>query len=106
MYLDNIYRATGRLGSDPELKELAAGEVINFSIAVSNGKEKEPTWINCYCWNETAQRISQFFKKGDLISVMGPLTPDSYTRGDVKINKIKCNVREFGFVPRNVSADS
>lgn len=106
MYLDNVYQATGRLGRDPELKETTSGNVVNFSIAVSNGRDKdgndkEPTWIDCYCWSEKADKIAQWFKKGSLIKVMGPLTPDTYTRGDMKISKPKLNVREFGFVPRN-----
>ncbi len=97
----NWYTGIGRLGSDPEKKELTTSTVVNFSIAVPEGKDKDPNWVECYGWNEVADQISNTFKKGDLIMVGGPLKENVFMRGDTKVSKLKVNVQKWWFVPRN-----
>lgn len=61
----------GRLGKDAELKELGEGKkVLNFSIAVDDGKDKPPVWIDCARWSEKTG-ILPYLKKGTQVAVSG-----------------------------------
>ena len=61
----------GRLGHDVSIhytsEEMAVGR---FSMALDNGKDKKPTWINCVAFGKTAENIDRFFKKGNRIAVI------------------------------------
>lgn len=77
----------GRLTFNPELKTTSNGiSVINFQIAVdrsvSKGKERQSDFIDCQAWRNTAEFISKYFKKGNMIAVEGSIQTDSYTDKD------------------------
>lgn len=50
----------GNVGKDAELRTTQSGEkVLNFSLAVDNGKSKDgtkrdPTWFDCSIWGKRA----------------------------------------------------
>ena len=72
---------TGRNTKDLELKQLTSGtSVIEFSIAVKRPfKNDESDFINCVAFSKTAETISRYVKKGDLIGIEGRLQTRSYT---------------------------
>lgn len=60
----------GNLGKDAELKELDGGKkVMNFSIAVPDGKDKT-LWIDCAKWSEKTA-ILPYLLKGTKVAVTG-----------------------------------
>ncbi len=60
----------GNLGKDAELKELDGGKkVINFSIAVPDGKDKT-LWIDCANWSEKTA-VLPYLLKGTKVAVTG-----------------------------------
>lgn len=63
----------GRLGKPAELKTLEGGkQVINFSIAVDDGKDRPPIWIDCARWSEKAG-ILPYLLKGTQVAVSGTI---------------------------------
>lgn len=61
----------GNLGKDAELKELDGGKkVINFSIAVPDGKDRPPIWIDCAKWSEKTG-ILPYLLRGVKVAVSG-----------------------------------
>lgn len=71
----------GRLGKDPELKELGGGKCVgNFSIAFDQGwgDNKTTIWLSVTVWNKTANFVFDNFKKGDGILVIGELKQDEW----------------------------
>ena len=75
----------GRSVSDVELKQTSSGKsVVEFSIAVkrdfksANG-EYESDFFNCVSYGKTAELISKYVNKGDLIGVEGRLQTRNYT---------------------------
>lgn len=77
----------GRLTFDPELKKTPNGtSVINFQIAVdrsvTKGKERQSDFIDCQAWRNTAEFVSKYFKKGNMIAVEGSIQTNSYTDKD------------------------
>ena len=69
----------GRLTRDPELKYTASGNVpvVSFSIAVDrnyigNG-ERVTDFIDIVAWRGTAEFVSKWFSKGQMIVVVGSI---------------------------------
>ena len=74
----NLVVLTGRLTADPELKTTPNGiSVCTFGIAVDraykNGEEKQTDFINIVAWRKTAEFISKYFKKGNVIGIEGSI---------------------------------
>ena len=75
----------GRNTKDIELKQTRSGtSVVEFTIAVkrdyktANG-EYESDFLNCVSFNKTAELISRYVKKGDMIGIEGKLQTRNYT---------------------------
>ena len=74
----------GRLTADPELKQTANGiPVLSFSIAVdrsyaARGTERQTDFINIVAWRQTAEFISRYFTKGQMIALEGSIQTRSY----------------------------
>ena len=77
----------GRLTADPELKNTAGGTpYCRFSVAVDrpfkSGDEKITDFISCVAWRQTAEFVSRYFTKGQMIALVGWLQTGSYTNRD------------------------
>ena len=90
-------QVVGRIGRDLSVKELGSGKkVLNFSVASSEGKEKT-TWIEVMAWEKTAELISKFFTKGDMIALSGYLQDNSYEKNGVTVKGLKMVASQFAF---------
>lgn len=76
---------TGRNTKEIELRQLTSGtSAIEFSIAVkrafknANG-EYESDFFNCIAFKNTAELISRYVKKGDMLGIVGRLQTRNYT---------------------------
>lgn len=75
----------GNITKDIELKQTPSGkDVASFSIAVNRKKsardgEKQADFFKIVAWDKTANFVSQWFKKGDPILVVGKMQNRSYT---------------------------
>ena len=77
---------TGRLTADPELRQTQSGiSSCRFNVAVNRRvKDKttgryEADFVSCTAWRQTAEFVSRYFGKGDMIAVEGSLRTGSYT---------------------------
>ena len=94
----------GRLSQDPELKRSESNNSIcRFSIAVDN-RTKNPdgsrgaAFVPCVCFQQTADNVVKYTKKGSLIGVEGRLNQRSFQRTDgVKVNvlEVVCDTVRF-----------
>lgn len=75
---------TGRLTANPDSKVTQSGTAVaTFTLAVQrnfkNGSgEYDADFINCVAWRGTADFISRFFEKGQLITIVGTLQSRSF----------------------------
>mgnify|MGYP000169619046 FL=1 len=76
----------GRLGRDPELKQVGQNQVCKLAVATSERwndqsgqRQEKTTWHNVEFWGKQAENVAKFFKKGDEIFVMGDVTSDEWT---------------------------
>lgn len=69
----------GRLTADPELRTTQSGlSVTSFTVAVDRrfqkqGEEKQTDFINCVAWRSTADFVTRYFKKGQMIALQGSI---------------------------------
>ena len=66
----------GRFTKDPELRSTPQSvSVCNFRLAVTrnykSGGNYESDFIDCVAWRNTAEFVSKYFKKGNLVCVEG-----------------------------------
>ncbi len=82
----------GRLGKDPEVRNLENGaSVANFTLATSEsykdkttGEKKEITeWHNIVLWRGLAEIAAKYLHKGDMIYVEGRLRTRSWEKEGV-----------------------
>ncbi|MBQ3970460.1 MAG: single-stranded DNA-binding protein [Clostridia bacterium] len=81
----NVVTLMGRLTADPELRTTTSGlSVCRFTVAVDRnyakaGTERQADFINCVAWRQTAEFVSRYFVKGQLIALDGSIQTGSYT---------------------------
>ena len=80
----------GRFTRDPELRSTPQGvSTCAFSIAVDRnfvrqGEERKADFINCVAWRQTAEFISKYFKKGNMVAIEGSIQTRSWDDQDGK----------------------
>jgi single-strand DNA-binding protein len=71
----NEIHLIGRVGSDPESKQIGENKAATFSLAWNKkkGDQQKTTWFRVTAWRQTADIVEKFVKKGDLLHVVGEL---------------------------------
>ena len=78
----------GRLTRDPELRKTNSGaSVCSFTLAVDSRQknadgEKESIFIGCNVFNNAADIVFKFVRKGSLVGVIGRLNQRRFVRKD------------------------
>lgn len=74
----------GRLTADPELRTTGNGiSVTGFTVAVDRnyqrqGQERQTDFIGVVAWRQTAEFVSRYFRKGQMIAVQGSIQTRNY----------------------------
>ena len=73
----NVCTLMGRFVYTPEIHETTNNvKYTNFTLAVERDIKrdgKDVDFIECQAWRDTAEFVTKYFKKGDLIAVTGRL---------------------------------
>ena len=78
----NRHQCIGRLGQDPELKQLTGGNaVVNLRVACGNSwknkqtgqKEERTEWINYVAFGKLAEIMAKYLRKGSKVYLDGEL---------------------------------
>ena len=94
----------GRLTRDPELKTTNSGtSVCSFTVAVDNRQKnsdgtKSTSFIPCTAFQQAADNMSKFLKKGSLVGIVGRLNQRSYLNKDnikVTVIEVLCDNVQF-----------
>jgi len=90
----------GNTTTDIEVKKTQNGKsVASFTLAVSQGKDKPSDFIKCVAWENTAELLSQYVKKGHKVAVIGKVSTRSYEDKDgKKFYVTEILVREIEFL--------
>ena len=83
---------TGRIGHDIDLKKTNTGNsMVKLRLAVRVNKD-QTDWHSVTAWDNTADKLSQYAHKGDLIIIEGRLTKrtvDEKTYTDIVASRIE-----------------
>lgn len=93
----------GRLVRDPELRRTASGiPVATFTVAVDNrvksNNEKSASFIPCVVWNQAADNVAKYTRKGSLVGIDGRIVQRTYDKkegGRASIVEIVCDSVQF-----------
>lgn len=75
----------GNITKDIELRQSNSGKfVVEFSIAINNGKDQQGNelpadFINCTAWNKTAEVLSKYATKGTKVGIEGAMKTQTWT---------------------------
>lgn len=68
----------GRTTNDITLKKTQSGKsVCSFTLAV-DGRNNSADFINCVAWNQTAELLATYVKKGHLLGLEGRISTRNY----------------------------
>lgn len=102
----NSVNLVGRLGDDPEIRYTQDGTAIaTFSLAVSRGRD-ETDWVDVTCWEQQAETVSQYVRKGHLVAVSGRLRQEKWeTDAGEKRSKLGVVAQRVDFLtPKDAAA--
>ena len=83
----------GRLTADPELRHTPNNiPVTTFTLAVErsyakSGEQRQADFIDIVAWRHTAEFVSRYFRKGQLVAVEGSIQTRTYTDKEGKKRK-------------------
>lgn len=93
-----------RIANDPELKTLESGKkVTNITLAVPRSFKNadgvyETDFINTTVWENIANSICDYCKKGDLVGIKGRLQTDTYEKDGKNITKLNVIAEKVSFL--------
>ena len=105
----------GRLGADPEIKQMVNGKsVARLSLATSNtwkdkntGEKKEKTeWHRVVFFGRPAEIIDQYVKKGQELYVEGSLSTSKYEKDGIERYTTNIIGSSFNFISGSGGASS
>jgi len=95
----------GRLGQDPDCKQVGDSLVANFSVATNeywkdkSGEKQERTeWHKIVCWNQQAELAQAFLKSGSQVYLEGKIQTRQWENKEGEkryTTEIKVNVIQF-----------
>jgi single-strand DNA-binding protein len=79
----NSITITGNLGKDSEMKILPDGtQILSFSVADSQGKDKASIWWNCSLFGKRADSLQAYLNKGQTVTVIGSVSEREWADKD------------------------
>lgn len=78
---------TGRITKEPEIKTIGGKTLAQFTVAKgegkdTDGKDKEPEWVNCKVWEKTAEYVQNYAHTGDFVLVEGRTKIETWQKPD------------------------
>ena len=96
----NNFTFAGQLGRDAVVHQHNGEQVINYSVAIDQGKDKDgrdnpPIWVNCSDWRPpgASVKVAEYLKKGQSVTVSGRATVAMYkTKEGLPAAELRCRV--------------
>ena len=98
----NKFLVAGHLTADPEMQNIGDNRLCKFTIACDHPKRKEQDdhetdFFNCVAWNRNGDTIISYFKKGDMITIVGEVHINRYEKNGQKRSVTEVKVEEIHF---------
>lgn len=100
----------GRLTADPEIKITENAKYCRFCLAVQRPKKKgdtaETDFFHCKAWNGVADVVAQWYRKGDMMMLVGSMRNHRYEKNGEKRIATEVIVREIHFTGNKRNSQS
>ena len=98
----NKFLVAGHLTADPEMQNIGDNRLCKFTIACDRPKRKgqddhETDFFNCVAWNRNGDTIVSWFRKGDMITIVGEVHINRYEKDGQKRSATEVKVEEIHF---------
>ena len=96
----------GRLGDDPQMRQVGDTNVVSFSVAETSsrkGADGKPitNWFRCSAWRGLGETCAKYLHKGDGITIVGDLVQRSYKdKNGVDRQSLEVTVTDMAFGSR------
>lgn len=82
----NEVRLIGRVGRDPESKQVGGKTVVNFSVATSygSGDNQHTEWHSVTAWEKLGEIAQKILHKGDRVFIGGRISYNIVGEGEAK----------------------
>jgi single-strand DNA-binding protein len=106
----NILCATGRTGSDAELRYTPSNVAVcqfNFALQSGYGDNRKTTWLRCSVFGTKAEKVQPLIRKGGLLAITGEITLNEYVGKDgVKKSSLECRVVDVTLLDKRADSDN
>lgn len=100
----------GRLTADPEIKTTGNAKYCRFCLAVQRPKKKgetaETDFFHCKAWNGVADVVTQWYRKGDMMMLVGSMRNHRYEKNGEKRIATEVIAREIHFTGNKRNSQS
>jgi single-strand DNA-binding protein len=99
--MSNNISFVGRLGSDPELKNVGDYTVLELNVANNRGfgDKKITNWFRCTIWGSRGEKLQSFLSKGKQVFITGELSLRKFTGNDgVEKTSAEVKVDQLDFI--------
>ncbi len=98
----NKFLVAGRMTAAPEMQTIGENRLCKFTIACDRPKRKgeekpETDFFNCVAWNRNGDTVVSWFKKGDMITLVGEVHINRYEKDGQKRSATEVKVEEIHF---------
>ena len=97
----NNFSFLGRIGNDPELKQVGETPLLELNVADKTGWGDKATtsWYRCNIWGKRGESLKEHLEKGKQVFITGQLTLRKYTNkeGQEKLSP-EVRVEQLEFV--------
>ena len=108
----NSVQLIGRITKDVELKQTTSGiPVASFSVAINyrnKDKKEYAEFIDCVIWQDLAEKLAPYLKKGKLVGISGSLHKRSYEdkqNANIKHYITEVNVSRLEFLDKKADSE-
>ena len=108
--MNNAY-LVGRLTKGPEIEQFEGGKKTRLTIAIGRPFRNsqgiyDTDYITCTVWNAIADRVCEYCKKGDMLSIKARIQNNNYTdKNDNKIYTYEIIAEQVAFMQSTKNSD-
>lgn len=110
----NKVQLIGRLTKDPEIKKTSKSQisVCRFTLAIDRRSkaadgERKADFVSCIAWDKTADFLSQYFRKGIRLAIVGHIETSSWEAKGVREYRQEVVTEEIYFADaKAIGADN
>lgn len=89
----------GRTTKEWDVRETENALIARNSLAIDRrGKDKGSDFVNIVCFNQTAELVNEYVKKGNKIGIVGRLQSGSYDKEGKTVYTLEVVIDEVEFL--------